>query len=82
MKIGKVDVKISIIVLVAFVFFALLIVVASFFSPDVRSQLYWMLPALILLLVMPMALNYMSRKEYTRSSNRSTNGKHARSGSV
>jgi len=64
MKIGNVDVKISILVIVVFVFFALLIVVASFSSPAVRSQLYWMLPALILLLVMPMALNYMTRKEY------------------
>lgn len=79
MKIGNVDVKISILVIVVFVFFALLIVVASFSSPAVRSQLYWMLPALILLLVMPMALNYLSRKEYAEL-NRYTNVKHARSG--
>jgi hypothetical protein len=64
MKIGNIEVRISILVIAVFVIFAFLIVAASFYSPAVRSQLFWMIPALIMLLVMPMALNYMSRKEY------------------
>jgi RecJ-like exonuclease len=34
------------------------------YSPEVRSQLIWMIPALFMLLVIPMALNYMSRSQY------------------
>ena len=64
MKMGNVEVKISFVVIAVFVFFVLLVAVASFYSPDVRSQLFWMIPALVLLLAMPVALNYMSRKEY------------------
>jgi RecJ-like exonuclease len=34
------------------------------YSPEVRSQLIWLVPALFMLLVIPMALNYMSRSQY------------------
>ena len=64
MKIGKVEVKVSIIAIAVFVFFTLLLLVASIYSPDVRSQLIWLIPGLFMLLVIPMALNYMSRSEY------------------
>jgi hypothetical protein len=64
MKIGKVDVKVSIIAIAVFVFFTILLLVASIYSPDVRSQLIWLIPGLFMLLVIPMALNYMSRSEY------------------
>jgi hypothetical protein len=64
MKIGNVDVKVSIVAVAVFVFFTIFLLYASLYSPEVRSQLIWMIPALFLLLVIPMALNYMSRSEY------------------
>jgi len=64
MKIGNVDVKVSIVSIAVFVFFTLVLIIASLFSPEVRSNLIWMIPCLFLLLVIPVALNYMSRSEY------------------
>jgi hypothetical protein len=64
MRIGTVDVKVSIVAVAVFVFFTIFLLYASMYSPEVRSQLTWMIPALFLLLVIPMALNYMSRSEY------------------
>jgi hypothetical protein len=64
MKIGNVDVKVSIVAVAVFVFFTIFLLFASMYSPEVRSQLIWMIPALFMLLVIPMALNYMSRSEY------------------
>lgn len=64
MKIGKVDVKVSIVAVAVFVFFTIFLLFASLYSPEVRSQLIWMIPALFMLLVIPMALNYMSRSQY------------------
>jgi hypothetical protein len=64
MKIGTVDVKVSIVAVAVFVFFTIFLLFASLYSPEVRSQLIWMIPALFLLLVIPMALNYMSRSQY------------------
>lgn len=64
MKIGNVNVRVSFISIGVFVFFTIALVVASQFSDVVRSSLIWMIPALFMLLVIPVALNYMSRKEY------------------
>jgi hypothetical protein len=64
MKIGNIEVKVSVIAIAVFVIFAILLFVASLSSPAVRSQLIWLIPALIMLLVIPMALNYMSRSQY------------------
>jgi hypothetical protein len=64
MKIGNVDVKISVVSIGVFVFFTLVLIIASMYSPEVRSNLIWMLPCLFMLLVIPVALNYMSRSEY------------------
>jgi hypothetical protein len=64
MKIGNFEVKISIISVLVFVFFTIVLVYTSLSSPDVRSNLIWMIPALFMLLVIPVALNYMSRKQY------------------
>ena len=64
MKIGTFDIKVSILTIAVVVILAFFIVIASVLSESVRSQLYWMIPVLILLIVMPIALNYMSRKEY------------------
>jgi hypothetical protein len=64
MKIGNVKVKVSIVAIAVFVFFTIFLLFASLYSPQVKSQLIWMIPTLFMLLVIPMALNYMSRKEY------------------
>jgi len=64
MKIGNVEVKVSIIAIAVFVIFTIFLLVASVLSPVVRSQLIWLIPALLMLLVIPTALNYMSRSQY------------------
>ena len=64
MKIGNIDVKVSNISIGVFVFFTIFLLIASLYSPVVRSHLIWMIPALFLLLVIPMGLNYMSRRQY------------------
>jgi len=64
MKIGTVDVKVSIVAIAVFVFFTIFLLIASVYSPEVRSQLIWLIPVLFMLLVIPIALNYMSRSEY------------------
>jgi hypothetical protein len=64
MKIGNVEVKVSILSIGVFAIFTVLLIVASFYSPEVRSQLIWLIPVLFMLLVFPIALNYMSRSQY------------------
>jgi hypothetical protein len=64
MKIGNVDVKVSIVAIAVFVFFTIFLLFASLSSPDIRSQLFWLVPGLFMLLVIPIALNYMSRSQY------------------
>jgi hypothetical protein len=64
MKIGNYEVKISIVSVLVFVFFTIVLAYTSLYSPEVRSNLIWMIPALFMLLVIPVALNYMSRKQY------------------
>jgi hypothetical protein len=69
MKIGSVDVRISILPIAAFVVFSFGFVFAAFFGPEVvraevRSSLIWIIPGLFLLLVIPAILNYMSRSQY------------------
>ena len=64
MKIGNVKVKASIISIAVFVFFTIFLLIASVYSQEVRSQLIWMIPCLFMLLVIPIALNYMSRSQY------------------
>ena len=64
MKIGTIDVKVSNISIGVFVFFTLLLVIASMVDPGIRPHLLWMVPSLFLLLVIPVLLNYMSRSQY------------------
>jgi len=69
MKIGSVDVKISILPVVVVAVFAFGFAVAILFgSPEmsrsVTLQLYWIVPVLLLFLVIPVVLNYMSQREY------------------
>jgi len=56
--------KISIIAIAVFVFFTIALLMASVFSPEIRSQLIYLIPVLFMLLVIPVALNYMSRRQY------------------
>ncbi len=69
MKIGSVDVRIAILPLAVFAVFSFGFLFAAFFGPpdvaaQVRSNLIWIIPGLFLLLVIPAALNYMSRSQY------------------
>lgn len=64
MKIGTIDVKVSILSIGVFVFFTLLLVGTSVINPAIRPQLIWLIPCLFMLLVIPIALNYMSRRQY------------------
>ena len=64
MKIGNVDVKVSILAIAVFVIFTILVIIASIFSPVVRSNLIWLIPVLFMLLILPVALNYMSQRQY------------------
>jgi hypothetical protein len=63
MKIGTINVRISIIALVVVVVFTILLIWAFISSGD-RMLLVWGIPAVVLLLVIPLALNYMSQKQY------------------
>jgi hypothetical protein len=64
MKIGNVDVKVSIVAIGVFVIFTILLLITSVYNADVRSNLILLIPCLFLLLVIPVALNYMSRSQY------------------
>jgi hypothetical protein len=69
MKIGNFEVKFSILPIAVFLTFTFGFVVAAFFGPEsvaapVRSNLIWIIPTLVMLLIIPLALNYMSQKEY------------------
>ncbi|MGA2161115.1 MAG: nucleotide-binding protein [Methanoregula sp.] len=64
MKIGNVEVKVSILAIAVFVIFTIFLLAASVYSTEVRSQLIWLIPGLFLLLVIPIVLNSMSRSEY------------------
>jgi len=57
-------VKVSIVAIAVFVVFTILLVAASLNSPEVRAQLIWLVPALFLMLLIPIGLNYMSRSQY------------------
>ena len=63
MKIRSVDVKISAISLTVFFFFTFVLVSYVLLTGD-SSILFWGIPSLILLVIFPMGLNYMSQKQY------------------
>jgi hypothetical protein len=64
MKIGNTEVKVSIISIGVFVFFTILLILASLYTPGVQQNLIWIIPGLFLLLVIPVGLNYLSRSQY------------------
>ncbi len=63
MKIGSYDLRISLLALSVVALFAVILAVTVLITNDM-SFLIWGVPALILLFVIPLALNYMSQKEY------------------
>jgi hypothetical protein len=63
MKIGTIRPRISIIALAVVVIFTIFLGISYYYSGDVRL-LWWGIPTLILLLVIPLGLNYMSQKQY------------------
>ena len=63
MNIGKIRPRISPIILLVGGFFAILLAIAYYISRD-SVLLVGGIPMLILLMIMPLGLNYMSQKEY------------------
>jgi hypothetical protein len=63
MKIGNVEVRISIIAIAVFVLLTLILIFTFLYTGD-RSLLIWGIPTLFMLLVIPLVLNYMSQKQY------------------
>ncbi|MDD1711189.1 MAG: nucleotide-binding protein [Methanoregulaceae archaeon] len=61
---GKIRPKISIIAIAVFVVFTIFLLIAYFLSRNWQILL-WGIPTLILLLVIPAALNYMSQRQYS-----------------
>jgi DNA replicative helicase MCM subunit Mcm2 (Cdc46/Mcm family) len=66
MKIGSVNVKISIVTIGVVGFFTIFLIVSYFLSPPEyqRLLLIWGIPSLVMLFVLPVALTYMSQKQY------------------
>ena len=65
MKINNKNVKISIVAIAVVVFFTILLAVSFAITGDI-TLLYWGVPTIILLAVIPMALNYMSQAQYAQ----------------
>jgi hypothetical protein len=63
MSSGKIRPKISIVAIAVFVVFTILLFVAYYLTQS-WQLLLWGIPTLILLLVIPVALNYMSQSQY------------------
>lgn len=63
MRIGKIEVKVSIVAIAVVAVFAIFLAYAYFVSGDSRILL-WGIPTLVLLFVIPIGLNYMSQSEY------------------
>jgi RecJ-like exonuclease len=63
MKFNNVNVKISVVALAVIAFFAIILAITFALTGDLYI-LAWGIPTLVLLAIIPMALNYMSQKEY------------------
>lgn len=63
MKISNINVKVSAIQIAVFIIFTLILLVYVGTTSDV-SILYWGIPTLALLLLIPMAMNYLSQRQY------------------
>lgn len=63
MQIGDIKVRVTAVTVAVFLFFIVLIAVYVLTVGDVHA-LYWAVPAVIMLILIPMALNYMSQSQY------------------
>jgi len=63
MKIGNINVKISVLTVTVFAIFTILLFLTYFLTGQ-TSLLTWGVPTLVLLLLIPPALNYMSQSSY------------------
>jgi len=63
MKIGNIRVRPSILAIAVFLILTFLLLYAFYVSGD-RSLLVWGIPTLIMILIIPLVLNYMSQHEY------------------
>ncbi|MCE5337649.1 MAG: nucleotide-binding protein [Methanomicrobiaceae archaeon] len=63
MQIGNIKVRVTAVALAVFLFFMVLIAVYILATGDV-SVLIWSVPAAVMLLIIPLALNYMSQSQY------------------
>ncbi len=63
MKIGNIRVRPAILPIAVFLILSL-ILAYSFYLTDDRTLLIWGVPALVFILLIPLALNYMSQREY------------------
>ncbi|MDD2473236.1 MULTISPECIES: nucleotide-binding protein [unclassified Methanoculleus] len=63
MQIGNIKVRVTVVTLAVFLFFMVLIAVYVLATGDV-SALIWSVPAAVMLILIPLALNYMSQKQY------------------
>ncbi|HVP94740.1 MAG TPA: nucleotide-binding protein, partial [Methanoregulaceae archaeon] len=63
MRIGTIDVRISIIAIAVAVVFLILLLIAYLTSGQI-TLIVWGIPVVILLILIPMGLNYMSQYQY------------------
>jgi hypothetical protein len=63
MKIGEINLRVSIVALAVVVIFSIFLAYTYFITRDIRLLL-WGILTLVLLLAIPVGLNYMSQKEY------------------
>ncbi len=63
MKIGNIQVKVSVIIMAVVAFFTILLIYAYFASGDLNI-IMWGIPLLIGMILIPLALNYMSQSSY------------------
>lgn len=63
MKIGNIRVRPSILAIAVFLILFLILLYTYYVTGDI-TLLYWGIPTLVLILIIPLALNYMSQHEY------------------
>jgi len=64
MQIGNIKVRVTAVTLAVFLFFVVLVALYILATGDIYA-LFWAVPAVLMLLIIPMILNYMSQKQYT-----------------
>lgn len=63
MKIGNIRVRVSILPIAVFLILTFILIYSYYVTGD-RSLLVWGIPTLVMILIIPLVLNYMSQHEY------------------